>query len=120
MISLRYLLVLRSMPFDGLHVQEALEQLMTLAAFEQPSSVLFVEDGVWALKQAQQPGQLGYKNLSGLIQSLALYDIGPLWVEKESLLERGLNEKDLIVSVQTIERSHVPSLMDKHDRLLPG
>ncbi len=120
MTACRYLLVLRSMPFDGLQVQEAIEQLLTLAAFEQAASVLFLEDGVWVLKQGQQPRPLGYKNLHGLVQSLDLYDIGPLWVEKESLLERGLTEEDLIVPVKTIERSHVPRLMAKHEHLLPG
>ena len=56
----------------------------------------FVGDGVFQLKQAQDTSGIGTKNFAGAYRALADYDVTRLYVETESLEERGLTVDDLM------------------------
>ena len=59
------------------------------------------------------------KNFSPTYRALEGYDIEKLYVEKESLEERGLTEDDLLVPVEVIEpRSELADLMEQQDVIL--
>lgn len=116
----RYLLLLRSVPYDGSRGQEALEMLMTLAAFEQTAAVLFLDESVWYLNRNQQPEILAEKNLAKLIDAAQIYGVGPFWVEHESLSSRGLRVEELAVPVQLLGRNQIPRLLADYDLLLGG
>jgi tRNA 2-thiouridine synthesizing protein C len=66
------------------------------AAFEQDVALAFVDDGVFQLTKGQNTDGIGVKNFSPTFRALGDYDVSKLFVERESLEERGLKEDDLI------------------------
>jgi tRNA 2-thiouridine synthesizing protein C len=65
------------------------------AAFEQDVSVAFMDDGVYQLTKGQDTAGIGMKNFSPTYSALGDYEVTKIYVEKESLEERGLTLDDL-------------------------
>ncbi len=115
----KYLFILRRLPHSGNHVQEALDLILTTAAFDQEVSVLFADDGVLQLKKRQNPAVLGLNDTAAVFGALEIYDVHALYVEIESLQARGLDTDDLILPVKAIHRREVNQLMREHDVVVP-
>ena len=103
----KFLFVLRHPPHEGTGIRENLDMVMTVAAFDQSVRVLFLDDGIFLLKLGQCPQNPNLKPTSPLFAALEIYDVEGLWVEQESLAERGLSLADLILPVQTIRRKEM-------------
>lgn len=114
-----YLFVMRHPPHISSHVQEALDQMLTTAAFDQSVTVLFLDDGVFQLKTGQNPQDMALKNTAAIFTALELYEIKDVFVETESLAERGLSMDDLILPVRAVPRAGVNELMRRHDLVVP-
>ena len=106
---------MRHVPHFSSRVQETLDQMLTTAAFDQTVSVLFVDDGVFQLKQGQNSENMALKNTAAMFLALEMYDINNLYVETESLAERGLTVEDLILPVKELPRASVNELLKNHD-----
>ena len=65
------------------------------AAFEQDVSLAFIDDGVFQLMDGQDTAGVGMKNFSTTYKALGDYEVRKLYVERESLDERGLTLDDL-------------------------
>ena len=115
-----YLFVMRRLPHLNSQVQETLDQMLTTAAFDQSVAALFIDDGVWQLKQGQDPSTMVLKNTAAMFSALEMYDIDKLYVETESLSERGLGACDLILPVQLVSRAEVNDLLKRYQVLIPG
>lgn len=109
---------MRRPPHFSSRVQEALDQMLTTAAFDQAVSVLFVDDGVLQLKQGQQPENMVLKDTSAMLLVLEMYEINNLYIEVESLTERGLTIDDSILPANLVPRSSVNDLLNQHDVVL--
>ena len=66
------------------------------AAFEQDVSLAFLDDGVFQLVKKQVTTGIGVKNFAPTYRALGDYEITKLYVEEESLDERGLKPEDLM------------------------
>lgn len=115
----KYLFVMRHFPHQSSHVQEALDQLLTSAAFDQTVSLLFVDDGVFQLKATQNSQAMGLKNTAAVYSALSLYGVTDLFVELESLQASGLSVEDLILPVQLLPRTEVNALLLQHTAIIP-
>ena len=91
----KFLYVNRKAPYGTIYALESLEVVLIGAAFEQDVELAFVDDGVFQLTKGQKTDGLGVKNFSPTFRALGDYDVTKLYVEKESLEERGLTEDDL-------------------------
>lgn len=91
----KFLYVNRKAPYGTIYALESLEVVLIGAAFEQDVSLAFVDDGVFQLTKGQSTDGIGIKNFSPTFRALGDYDVTKLYVEKESLAERGLTEDDL-------------------------
>lgn len=112
----KYLFVMRHAPHLGSRLQETLDQMLTSAAFDQQVEVLFIDDGVLQIKQGQNPGG---KDTASIFNVLSVYGITRLMAESESLRERGLNESDLQLPVETIARRQIAGLLASYAVLVP-
>jgi len=110
-----YLFVMRHLPHFTSRVQETLDQMLTTAAFDQTVSVLFIDDGVFQLKQGQDPENMALKNTAAMFLALEMYEINNLYVEAESLAERGLSVTELILPAKVIPRESVSGLLKQQD-----
>ncbi len=92
----KFLYVNRKAPYGTIYALESLEVVLIGAAFEQDVALAFVDDGVFQLTKGQNTDGIGVKNFSPTFRALGDYDVSKLFVERESLEERGLSEDDLI------------------------
>lgn len=116
----RYLFVLRKPAHSGAYLQEMLDIILITAAFDQSVSILWLDDGVFQLKNHQQPDVSGMKDTTAMLQSLALYDVTELYTEIESLQEYGLTTNDLGLPVQTLPRQAIGEFMQGFDVVFTG
>lgn len=92
----KFLYVNRKAPYGTIYALESLEVVLIGAAFDQAVSMAFIDDGVFQLAKGQDTKGLGVKNFSPTFRALGDYGVTKLYVEKESLAERGLGEDDLM------------------------
>jgi len=92
----KFMYMNRKAPYGTIYALEALEVVLIGAAFDQDVSLAFVDDGVFQLTKGQDTAGIGIKNFSPAFKALGDYDVTKLYVEKESLAERGLTADDLM------------------------
>mgnify|MGYP001819680710 FL=1 len=85
----------RKAPYGTIYAWESLEVVLIGAAFEQDVSLAFLDDGVFQLTKGQDTKGIGMKNFSPTYAALGDYEVTKIYVEKESLEERGLTIDDL-------------------------
>ena len=91
----KFLFVNRKAPYGTIYAWESLEVVLIGAAFDQDVALAFIDDGVYQLVKGQDTKEIGMKNFSPTYSALGDYDINKIYVEKESLVARGLTIDDL-------------------------
>ncbi len=114
----KFLFVNRKAPYGTIYALEALEVVLISAAFDQDVSLAFLDDGVYQLVSANNPAGIGMKNFSPTYRALEDYDVTKLYVERESLAERGVSEDALIVPVTVVGRAEMGKVMAAQDVVL--
>lgn len=127
----KFMYVNRRAPYGTIYALESLEVVLIGAAFDQDVSLAFIGDGVYQLKADQDSSEAAQKNFSPIYQALGDYDVTKLYVEKESLDERGLTLEDLMPltyededddwaekdSIRVVSRDEMAELMNQQDVL---
>ena len=90
----KFAFINRKAPYGTIYALEALEVVLISAAFDQDVSLAFLDDGVYQIVKGQHTKAIDVKNFSPTYRALEGYDIEKLYVEKESLDQRGLTEAD--------------------------
>ena len=122
----------RKAPYGTIYALESLEVVLIAAAFDQDISLVFADDGVYQLTKNQETDGIGMKNFSKTYSALGDYDIKKIYVEKESLDERGLTADDLQAlvyededddwaeknSLFVVDRAELTSIIDAQDVVL--
>ncbi len=116
----KYLFILRNAPHNGCHAQEMLDIILTTAAFDQPVSLLLLDEAVFQLKKNQQATAQGYKETAAIFKALEIYDVNEIYVETESLQEYGLSSSDLLLPVTACFRKEIATLMKNYDLVFSG
>ena len=111
----KFMFINRKAPYGTVYALESLEVVLITAAFDQDVSLVFSDDGVYQIKKGQVTDGIGMKNFSPTYRALEGYDVEKLYVDKESLEERGLTEDDLLVDVEIVSRAQMADLMDDQD-----
>jgi tRNA 2-thiouridine synthesizing protein C len=88
------------------------------AAFDQDVSLVFMDDGIYQIVKGQHTKAIDVKNFSPTYRALEGYDIEKLYVDKDSLEQRGLTEDDLLVDVQVLDAAGMAKLMAEQDVVL--
>lgn len=128
----KFLYVNRRAPYGSVYALESLEVVLIGAAFEQDVSLLFLDDGVYQLKKDQSTDSVDMKNFSPTYNALGDYDVNKIYVEQESLDERGLTTEDLLSltyededddyaeksSIRVVSRDEMADLMEQQDVIL--
>jgi len=91
----KFMYINRKAPYGTIYAWESLEVVLIGAAFEQDVSLAFLDDGVFQLTKGQDTKGVGMKNFSPTYAALGDYEVTKIYVEKESLEERGLSIDDL-------------------------
>ncbi len=127
----KFMYLNRRAPYGTIYAWESLEVVLIGAAFDQDVSLAFLDDGVYQLVKGQDTSGVDMKNFSPTYQALGDYDVTKLYVEKESLEERGLTLEDLMAltyededddwaekdSIRVVSRAELADIMDEQDVL---
>jgi len=119
----------RKAPYGTIYALESLEVVLIAAAFDQDVSLVFADDGVYQLTNNQSTDGIGMKNFSPTYSALGDYDINKIYIEKESLEERGLTLEDLQAltyededddwaekdSIHLVSREELAEVIDQQD-----
>jgi len=128
----KFLYINRKAPYGTIYALESLEVVLIGAAFEQDVSLAFLDDGVFQLVKGQNTAGIGVKNFSPTYRALGDFEVTKLYVEKESLAERGLTQDDLMEimyededddweekpSIIMVDRSELAAVMAGQDVIL--
>lgn len=132
MSTKKFMYVNRKAPYGTVYALESLEVVLIGAAFEQDVTLAFIDDGVYELTKGQNTKAIGMKNFSPTYSALGDYDVNKIYVEQESLEERGLSLDDLQHltwedededwaekdSIRVVSRAEMAALMEEQDVLL--
>jgi tRNA 2-thiouridine synthesizing protein C len=114
----RPLMVMQSAPYQGSLARAALDVALSYAVFSQQPLVLFRAEGVLALLEDQNPEALGRKSLRKVIDSMPLYDIEEIYVDEQSLLQRGLSRDSLPAFCRTVDAGQQRELVNRASHVL--
>ena len=109
----KFLYLNRKAPHGTIYALESLEVVLIGAAFEQDVALAFLDDGVFQLADGQNTAEVGMKNFSKTYRALGDFEVRKLYVERESMTERGLTDADLMPIVYEDENedySEKPSI----------
>lgn len=104
----RVLYILRRPP--SVLADELTDVILVSGVFEQPTTVLFADQGVYQL--------LGLDARESSINTLASYDIKDLYVAEESMRSLGLDVAQIPSNVVAASRREVRELIASHDVVL--
>jgi sulfur relay (sulfurtransferase) DsrF/TusC family protein len=115
------LIIIRHGPYGGFQAAEALRHANGSITLGFRPIVILVDDGVYLAKEGQEPGQSQWLALGETLEEViarGLYekkdDPAEFYVEKESLLQRGLDLDDLVESLEPIDHRKLSELMSSH------
>jgi tRNA 2-thiouridine synthesizing protein C len=125
----KFMYMNRKAPYGTIYALESLEVVLIAAAFDQDVSLVFADDGVYQLTNNQSTDGIGMKNFSPTYSALGDYDINKIYIEKESLEERGLTLEDLQAltyededddwaekdSIHLVSREELAEVIDQQD-----
>ncbi len=128
----KFMFVNRKAPYGTIYALESLEVVLISAAFDQDVALAFVDDGVFQICKGQNTTGVGMKNFSATYSALGDYDVKKIYVERESLEQRGLSQDDLLHlvwedededwaekdSIQIVSRAEMADAMDEQDVLI--
>ena len=128
----KFLYVNRKAPHGSIYALESLEVVLIGAAFEQEVTLAFIDDGVYQLMQNQDTAAIGTKNFAPTFRALGDYDVNRIYVERESLEQRGLSKDDLMPltwededddwaekdSIHVVGSEELAEIIEQHDVLL--
>ncbi len=110
-----FMFVMRRAPHGTIYTYEGLEMVLITAAYEQDISIAFIDDGVYSLIKYQDTDDLQIKGYVKTFTALDDYEVEKLYVDRQSLEERGLSKDDLIVDVEILESAEIGKLMEEQD-----
>ena len=131
MATKKIMYVNRVTPHGGITAKESLDVVLISAAFDQDVALAFIDDGVYQLLKGQEPEKTGSRHVAKSFAALGDYDVRKIYVEQESLTERGLSEADLVdlrhenpeddyrdtASIRFISREKLARLFSRQDVL---
>lgn len=93
----KIMFTVRKAPHGQVYVYEGLEVKLIMAAYDADISVVFMDDGVFALQDGQNTTELGTKGFAATYGVLVDYEISKVFVDRKSMEDRGMTEDDLLV-----------------------
>ncbi len=125
----KIMITVRRAPHGSIYVQEAIEVMFIVASYGMDLSVVFLDDGVYALKDGQDTKSLGIKGFIASIGALMDFEVEKVFVDKQSLADRHLDEDDLVyigededteepMKPQVLESDAIRELMAQQDSIV--
>lgn len=127
--SNKVMITVRKAPHGSIYVQEAIEVMFIVASYGMDLSVVFLDDGVLALKDGQDTSELGIKGFMASLGALTDFEVTNVYVDEQSLADRNLSNDDLVyigededteepVKAQVISSERIGKMMAEQDSIM--
>jgi tRNA 2-thiouridine synthesizing protein C len=93
----KVMITVRKAPHGSIYVHEAIEVMFIVASYGMDLSVVFMDDGVLALKSGQDTSELGIKGFMASMGALIDFEVEKVYVDRQSMQDRNMTEADLVV-----------------------
>lgn len=117
-MSKKILILARNAPYGSSLAREAVDFVLTSAAYDQDISILFSGDGVFQLLENQQTNKSVQKNHLSAMEVFPLYDINQLYVIQEDLEARNIDKDRLGMDVIMVSKQDAHALMQQQDSII--
>ena len=94
--ELKMMILVREAPHGSIYVQEAIEVMFIMASFDMDLSIVFLDDGVYAVREGQDTSEMGIKGFSASLGALADWDVKNVYVDEQSMKDRNMGADQLI------------------------
>jgi len=111
--------LMRRAPYGSVYTAEGFRTIMGIAVFEMDISVIFMDDGVYALVAGQAPDKLDMKPLGDGFPMLTEFDVSKYYVHDQSLADRGLTTDDLLMDVEVVDGAQIAQILADAGKVLP-
>lgn len=111
--------IVRRAPHGTIYTYEGLEMVLIMASYDQDVSMAFIGDGLYSLVKDQDTTEIEIKGFMKTLGVLEDYDVEKIYVDKESMEERGLTEKDFFIPVEVFTSAELGKLMTEQDVIVP-
>lgn len=115
----KIMFVMQRSPHGSIYPYEGLEFILISGAYEQDISLVFVGDGVYALKKDQDTSGIGIKGFVKTYRTLNDYDINKIYIDQKSMEERGLKLDDLVIAAEIKTSMEINQLMQEQHAIFP-
>ena len=119
----KVLVLMRKAPYGSLYNWEGLQVLLIMGAYKMQGlvdiAVAFVEDGVFAITQGQDPSSLGMKAMAKTYPALPDFEVDRFYVDGQSLADRNLTLDDLVIKPEILDAAGMARLLAEQDAVLP-
>ena len=99
--------------FPGELAMETIDLMLVSGVFEQPTSVVFMDDGIWQL--VGDGSKIDRKDTTRALNALPMYDVESLYADQTSLSQHGIASHDIDLPVKVISVSEITHLIHDHD-----
>ncbi|MCG7199584.1 DsrE family protein [Marinobacter pelagius] len=96
------LILIDQPPYGGWTGREALDMAFSLAAFDQPVSLLFCGAGVNWLRKGQEPGQVRQKSVEKNLSAATIFGVEALLADSDDCNRYGLEAAQLLSGVELV------------------
>lgn len=108
----------RQAPYGKDRAQLGVDIALASVVFDQEVHVVFLDDGVYQLCKDQDASAIAYKTLSNAIETFELYGVNRIYVDSSSLAERNLNENDLLIPVEKIDKPAIADIISNSNTII--
>lgn len=109
------LIIIDQSPYGSWKGREALDMAFSLAAFDQPVSLLFCGVGVNWLRKGQDPATIQQKSIERNLSAAPIFGVEALLADSVACDQYGLTKTDLLDHVSIMDFS--PELTDRFDHV---
>jgi len=118
MIEKKIGIINRSLPHGSALGRESLDLTLAMSAFNESLSLFFINDGVYQLLDGHNPTDSLQKHFQPLFKMLELYDVENIYVCEQSLLQRAIEQSDLLIDVTLVDEQQLKTKLALQDQLL--
>ncbi len=115
----KILVIFSKSPYGDIAIVEGIRLATGVTASDIESMVLFIDDGVLALTEGQQPAPIGLLPIGGSLEFLTTNEI-QIRVLKESLIAHGIPETRIqqLKNLQIIDLAEMAKLLPQFDAVV--
>ncbi|MFX1520883.1 MAG: DsrE family protein [Promethearchaeota archaeon] len=109
-------ILFRNAPYGTVFNAEGFRVCTGLTALDVETHAVFMQDAVYTLLKGQKPEEIHMSDLSKAIEPMIEFEVS-VYILKESLEERGINEDELIENdgIQFISKGELSKLIAEAD-----